>query len=86
MFIFNRDNTMINKKVTKRGRGKKFVDKNHQKRIDLYTERYSLGKDLFTGDLLNEQDSKERNEVELLKIKCDDGKAVKGIWVGKARG
>jgi hypothetical protein len=91
MFIFNRDNTMIDEKATKkgrgkRGRGKKFVDEHHQQRIDLYTERYSLGIDLFTGGSLSEEDNKEREEVELLKTKCDDGKAVKGIWVGKARG
>ena len=69
-----------------RGKGKRFVDEGHIGRIELYTKRYSLGQDIFTGDPLNAIDAKQREEVELMKAKCDAAKTLKGVRLGKARG
>ena len=65
---------------------KRSVDEGHIGRIELYTQRYALAQDIFTGDPLNETDAKQREEVELLKAKCDAGKTLKGVNLGKARG
>ena len=85
VFIFNSDNKIMKLKKS-RVYKKRSVDEGHIGRIELYTQRYALAQDIFTGDPLNETDAKQREEVELLKAKCDAGKTLKGVHLGKARG
>ena len=63
MFVCNSDNKIM-------GIGKRLVANGHQERIELYTKRYALGLDIFTGGPLEGIDFKQREKAESRKSRA----------------
>ena len=59
MFICNSDNQIMSNTIKEA----------QKERVKLYTERYDLGLDIFTGRPLKEKDSEQRNKTESMKAR-----------------
>ena len=64
MFIFNSDNKIM-------GIGKRLVAEGHSERIELYTERYALSLDIFSGEPLEGVDFEQREKAESRKSRAE---------------